>query len=59
MPVWAFELVGVLLDVEGAHKLEGAAQKATQNAPHNSAEISVESSASVVTAKQPFARVVP
>jgi Tfp pilus assembly protein PilN len=59
MPVWAFELVGVLLDVEGAHKLEGAAQKATQNAPHNSAEISVESSTSVVTAKQPFARVVP
>jgi Tfp pilus assembly protein PilN len=59
MPVWAFELVGVLLDVEGVHKLEGVTQNANQNAPHNSAEISMESSASVVTAKQPLARVVP
>ena len=59
MPVWAFELVGVLLDVEGVHKLEGVTQNANQNTPHNSAEISMESSASVVTAKQPFARVVP
>ncbi len=59
MPVWAFELVGVLLDVEGVHKLEGVTQNANQNAPYNSAEISMESSASVVTAKQPLARVVP
>ncbi len=59
MPVWAFELVGVLLDVEGVHKLEGVTQNANQNAPHNSAEISMESSASVVTAKQPLARIVP
>ena len=59
MPVWAFELVGVLLDVEGVHKLEGVTQNANQNTPHNSAEISMESSASVVTAKQPLARIVP
>jgi hypothetical protein len=32
MPVWAFELAGVLLDVESVHQLEGATQNATQNA---------------------------
>ncbi len=63
MPVWAFELAGVLLEVEGAHQVEGATQNAAHNAPHNapynSAETSVEPSSSVVTAKQPFARAVP
>ena len=63
MPVWAFELVGVLLDVGEAHKLEGVTQNANQNAPHNIphnlAETSVEPSSSVITAKQPFARAVP
>ncbi len=59
MPVWAFELVGVLFDVGEAHKLEGVTQNANQNAPHNSAEISMESSSSVVTAKQPLAHVMP
>jgi Tfp pilus assembly protein PilN len=59
MPVWAFELAGVLLEVEGAHQLEGATQNAALNASHHSAEASVESSPSVVTAKQPFTRAVP
>lgn len=63
MPVWAFELAGVLLEVEGAHQLEGATQNAahnaSHNAPHHSAETSVEPSSSVITAKQPFARAVP
>ena len=59
MPVWAFELAGVLLEVEVAHQLEGATQNASHNAPHHSAETSVESSSSVVTAKQPFAHAMP
>jgi Tfp pilus assembly protein PilN len=59
MPVWAFELVGVLLDVEQAHKLEGVTQNAKQNTPNNSSDTSLESSSCVVSAKQAFARVVP
>ncbi len=48
MPVWAFELAGVLLEVEDAHKLKGATQNASDTA--------VEPASAVVSAKQPFVR---
>jgi hypothetical protein len=51
MPVWAFELTGVLLDVEHAHTLEGATQNAVDNL--------IDSPSAVVSAKQPFGRGVP
>jgi len=59
MPVWAFELAGVLVDDGDAHQLEGVTQNATHNPPHHSAETSVESSSSVVGAKQSFVRGAP
>jgi hypothetical protein len=63
MPVWAFELAGVLLDVEGVNKLEGAAQNATQNAPQNApqnaADTLNESTSAAISATQPFVRVAP
>ena len=51
MPVWAFELAGVLLEVEDAHKLKGATQNASDTA--------VEPASAVVSAKQPFVRAAP
>jgi hypothetical protein len=59
MPVWAFELFGVLLDVEGVNKLEGAAQNATQNATQNAADTLNESTSAAISATQPFVRVAP
>lgn len=55
MPVWAFELVGVLLDVEEARKFEDV----TQNANQNASDTAVEPASAVFSAKQPFARAVP
>jgi len=59
MPVWAFELAGVLLDVEGVNKLEGVAQNATQNATQNAADTLNGSTSAAVSATQSFVRVAP
>ncbi|MFY8179294.1 MAG: hypothetical protein ACOVKR_07775, partial [Limnohabitans sp.] len=55
IPVWAFELTGVLLDVEEARKFKGATQNATQNA----SDTAIEPASAVVGAKQPFVRAAP
>ena len=55
IPVWAFELTGILLYVEEIHKLKGATQNATQNA----SDTAIKPASAVVGAKQPFVRAAP
>ncbi len=51
IPVWAFELTGILLYVEEIHKLKGATQNASDTA--------IKPASAVVGAKQPFVRAAP